>query len=116
VFKGAMSEIIAVKMEEIECDVDQAVCRALRKRLLQSAKAAGASLVHRHNLAVDKRILDIQLGQVGGDCRKALRPVYAVAADEPHPLAVDPAKHAVTVELYLVQPLVAVGRRFNEFR
>ena len=42
--------------------------------------------------------------------RESRGPVVAVAADQPHLVALETRAHAVTVELDLVQPLLAAGR------
>jgi hypothetical protein len=65
----------------------------------------------------------VEIGLARGERRDGCRdlrifggPVEPVASEEPHLAAVEPRMHAEAVIFDFVQPLVAVGRLFDELR
>src|SRR5690606_13276223 len=104
-------QIMAAQVRQVEHLVDQTLGAIRGQRFLQLPEAARAVRLQRDELAVEQRLIDTEIGERVDECREARRPVLAIAAEEPHPPALDAGDQAITVELDLVKPSVAGGRR-----
>src|SRR5207244_682013 len=108
-------DVLAVDVEEVGPEVGElSVARA--GRVLQGLKARAAVRQQHRHLAVEERAPDGELAGCRRHLREVVRPVLAVPADERDRPPVDAAADAVAVELELVQPVVAFGRRVDERR
>ena len=104
-------EVVVVEVEEIEGEERQLVRAPLGERVLERRKAAVAALVLDQDLAVDQRLPAGQRREGLGERAVAVGPVEAGAGDQPGRAALDPGERAIAVELDLVQPVGARGRR-----
>ncbi len=106
-------QIPAVQIKQIEGIEDELAAGALGQSLLKSGDAADALVVEHDDLAVDHRLLAGQRCESATQIAVALRPVEAAPGDETRLTAIDEGDRPVTIELDLVQPSVAFGRRFG---
>src|SRR5215475_6844705 len=101
------AQIEAVHLEQVEdIEFDVAVLRSLA----QAAERSLAVLVAADELAVDDAGLDREQPDRVDDVWKAVGPIPAPLAIEPHSVAVAPRHQPLSRMLDLVQPLLARGR------
>src|SRR6185369_14056385 len=82
--------------------------------MLKRLKARASVLEQHHDLAIEQRRRHRQRLRLGDDLRQRGGVVLAIAAREAHTVRGNRAPHAIAVVLDLVQPGVALGRRFDE--
>src|SRR5262249_59403791 len=100
-------------VEEIEREVEH-VGASLAERLLERLEAALAAVVEDDRLAVEDRGLAWQRRDGLGDRGKPGVPVQPLTSEQADLAAVDARQEPVAVELDLVEPGVAFGRRVDE--
>src|SRR4029453_6968336 len=105
-----LPQVGAVKVQKIEDIKNHAVMTAGLEILLQEGKARQAVVAFRHHFPVDERSRCRQLRDRGGDGWKFCRPVEALTSEKFDLAAIKARLNAITVELDLVNPGVAVGR------
>src|SRR5690606_25324025 len=104
-------QVVAAEIRQVEDLVNQPARSVRGQRLLKLSKAARAVRLKRDQLAVEQRLVDVEIREGIDERRKARRPILAVAAEEPHGAPFDTRNQTVAVELDLVQPAVAARRR-----
>ncbi len=113
-FQWEIAQVVSIEMEQIECVVRKRMRRALIERRLQIGKAGQAFLIQHDDLTIDNGGVYGQLRGRFGQRSHAMRPVEALAREEPRPalaiLFIDMDLDAVAIELELVQPLIAPRR------
>ena len=107
-------EIAPVEVQEIEDEVDRLVGALAAERVLEGVEAGDAARKDHGRLAVEHGVADSEPACRARNARQARGPVLAVATQQPRRAMLDPAEHAIAVELHLVQPLVAFGGRGDQ--
>ncbi len=102
-------KIAAVTVKEIEDVVDEPLAVTCLECRLQTGERGDAACVLDHDLAIDQRGTRRQLGHGVGDVRKSVRPIEALARQQPDLAMVKPRLDAIAVELDLVDPAPAAG-------
>ncbi|MNS95994.1 hypothetical protein D3C72_1302750 [compost metagenome] len=106
------AQVVAGVVGEVEgVELDGVRARGL-ERVLQRLEVGDALRVHHHDLAVQPAVGQAQRADLRRQGAQLGSPVVALAGEQAHVVAIDPGQHAVAVELDLVLPLAAVGRRF----
>src|SRR5690606_11819609 len=96
-FELDVREVVAAQVRKVEYLVDQ-TRRAIRgEGLLKLPKAARAVRLQRDELAVEQRLIDIEIGQRLDQHRETCGPVLEVSAIEPHGPPFDARNEAITV-------------------
>src|SRR6185295_3121468 len=91
--EGLTAQILAVEKKQVESHIMQVAIPAFRKRTLQERKAAAASVVKSHHLAIDQRI-ELQPGEYPGERFELVCPILAAAGVEPRVVARQRGKRA----------------------
>ena len=86
------------------------------ERVLQQLKLAHPFGVEHHDFTVENGLLRRQPGRHSGDGLTSMRPVLAIAADEPGLAIFEPADHSIAIKLDFVQPIAALRRTGDERR
>ena len=108
-------QAFAFETEQIEHEIDERRARPPSgDHLLQVLKARAAVGQHHGHLAVDQRVARAEPDGSVADLGERSGPVPTAAADERRAAALDAAADPVAVELDLMEPLVARGRRRHE--
>ncbi|BCH17380.1 hypothetical protein MesoLjLa_42310 [Mesorhizobium sp. L-2-11] len=109
-----VAQVLAVKVEQIEGDEIEIVL-ALRDCPAKRGKVWQAGFVGHDRLAVDDGAAEAERPGGLDQVAKLARPVDAGPGVDAHIVAVDEDLRAVAVELYLVNPLVALGWLGDQF-
>lgn len=115
----AAVEIAAVEVEQVEQEVHQAPVAPvvpLAERVLQGLEVGHAVSPDDDDLAVQHGFPGWQTGELIAHPCEPLGPVLAAAGQERHAAAAELRKHAVAVELHLVEPPFAGGRPRDQGR
>ena len=109
--KAAGAAIPPVQMQEIEQVVEQRAVGPIRQRLLQQSETRNPVLPQRDQLAVEHGFLGRDACDLGGDAGQPVRPIVAVAGQQPHARAAPDREQAVAVELHLAEPARRIRRQ-----
>ena len=105
------AQILALRIQQIECKADQVVGVAVRQRRLQRGEIRLAVRIQRHHLGVDDRVR--QRRRFFRDRAEFARPVEALACQQLGLPLLDAELHPVAVELDLMAPAFAARRPFH---
>ena len=108
-------DVLAVEVQQVEDVVDDLAFPA-REPSLQGLEARAPVRQHGSDLAVEERLRGRERGDGVADFGKARRPIVPGTGDEGDRAALDARADAIAVELDLVEPVVAVGRRLHQAR
>jgi hypothetical protein len=105
--KGQRAQVNAVELDQVEaveehCTIIPAPAQGLERR--------NAVLLAAHRLTVDQAGAHFERCHSGPDEREAVRPVVAVAREEPDPRPVAARQHPEPVVLDFMQPVAARRR------
>ncbi len=106
-------EIQAIEKQQIEREI-QKIEFIRFPRFVQKSEVGAAVTVERDEFAVDDGAVHVEHGQCVGDDGVAVRPVVGIARHQPRLSLMDERLDAVSVELDLVQPVLAAGRLVTE--
>ena len=111
------AQIVSVEIEAIEGVIGEAVEASVAEVRLQERKLGDAALVFDHHLAVDQGGAHGQVSQrlVHG-VAEFMRPIEAAPGPERNLAVLDMRLKPVAVELDLMQPSIAGGRRLRQRR
>jgi hypothetical protein len=84
-----------------------------RSSFCSTAKSVVPSAAGDHHLAINDRRFCLEMLGVGRNLFEAVRPVVAPARENLDALVRDVKLHAVAIEFYLVDPLIAVRHLAN---
>ena len=111
------AQIVPVEIEAIEGVIGEPVEASVAEVRLQKRKLGDAALVLDHQLAVDQGGAH---GQIAQRCRNGvaefIRPIEAAPSPERNLAVLDMRLKPIAVELDLMQPSVAGGRRLRQCR
>src|SRR4029078_5978053 len=105
------AEVTAVDEQEVEGEVDQGRSVLAPERVAELAERGAPVGLDPAQLAVDERARAVEGLRGKHELRHARGPVEAVAAGARPLVTPDAALQPIAVELDLVDPLVALGRR-----
>lgn len=115
-FQRQFTQVDAVEEQQVEGHVEQVVSVSVAESVLERLKIAEPFFVHGDDFTIENRLLPFEPLTSRDKLGELLRPIEMIASLEPNFLSIDTAEHAVAVEFYLMEPVVAVGRGLDQRR
>src|ERR1700674_5637888 len=112
--QGHPLQVVAVEVEQVEDEVDQALALRIGQRVLQRLEAVPTAVIDDGDFAIEPRRLKAELADSLGDAVQRSGPLLAVSREHRHLALVDAAEHAVAVEFDFMQPFIAGGNGVDQ--